>query len=129
MGRAGRNPQGLAGGSERKLVRVPRNLQPVKTANPTVAGIPQLVQKFIPGTMHSPVEKLNPARRYRNCLNDPGVSANPFLAFRLGAEQSGTIQIIWIDDYNQPTYASAETTVIDRPDDDVSEAAPGDAKG
>ena len=58
-----------------------------------------------------------------------GVSANPFLAFKLRAEESGTIEIKWIDDYNQPTYASAEITVIDRPDDDVSEIAPRDSEG
>lgn len=60
-----------------------------------------------------------------------GVSANPFLAFKLRAEESGTIEIKWIDDYNQPTYATAEITVLDRPDDDVSEAipAPRDSEG
>ena len=60
-----------------------------------------------------------------------GVSANPYLAFKLRAEESGTIEITWIDDYNQPTYATAEITVLDRPADDVSEAvpAPRDSEG
>ncbi len=42
-----------------------------------------------------------------------GVSANPYLAFKLRAEESGTIEIEWVDDYNQSTFASTEITVVD----------------
>ncbi len=48
-----------------------------------------------------------------------GVSANPYLAFKLRAEESGTIEIQWVDDYNQSTYKSADITVTD--DDFVGE--------
>ena len=40
-----------------------------------------------------------------------GVSANPYLAFKLRAEESGTIEIEWVDDYNQSTFARTEITV------------------
>lgn len=46
-----------------------------------------------------------------------GVSANPFLSFKLRAEDSGTIEIEWIDDYNASKFASAEITVSDDPDE------------
>ncbi|MDP6350623.1 MAG: thiosulfate oxidation carrier complex protein SoxZ [Alphaproteobacteria bacterium] len=48
-----------------------------------------------------------------------GVSANPYLAFKLRAEESGTIEIEWVDDDNQSTTKSAEITVTD--DDLVGE--------
>lgn len=46
-----------------------------------------------------------------------GVSANPFLSFKLRAEESGTIEIEWIDDYNASKFASAEITVTDDRDE------------
>jgi len=42
-----------------------------------------------------------------------GVSANPYLAFKLRAEDTGTIEIEWVDDYNQSTFAHAAITVVD----------------
>ena len=42
-----------------------------------------------------------------------GVSANPYLAFKLRAETSGTIEIEWVDDYGQSTFARTEITVVD----------------
>lgn len=50
-----------------------------------------------------------------------GVSANPFLAFDLRADESGTIEMTWIDDYNQPTTARAEITVTDGAAEDVGD--------
>ncbi len=43
----------------------------------------------------------------------PGVSANPYLAFKLRAEESGTIEIEWVDDDGRSTFASTEITVLD----------------
>ncbi len=42
-----------------------------------------------------------------------GISANPYLAFKLRAEESGTIEIEWVDDDDQSTFASTEITVLD----------------
>lgn len=53
-----------------------------------------------------------------------GVSANPYLAFKLRAEESGTVEIEWVDDYNQSTFARAELTVTD-----AAAPAAGDAPG
>jgi len=42
-----------------------------------------------------------------------GVSANPYISFNLLAENSGEIEIEWIDDYDLSTYAHAELAVIE----------------
>lgn len=42
-----------------------------------------------------------------------GISANPYLAFKLRAERSGTIEIEWIDDDGGSTFALATLTVTD----------------
>lgn len=42
-----------------------------------------------------------------------GVSENPYMAFKLRAEESGTIEVEWIDDYNASTIETAEITVTD----------------
>jgi sulfur-oxidizing protein SoxZ len=49
-----------------------------------------------------------------------GVSANPYLEFRIRAEQSGTIEVVWTDDYNATTSASAQFTVLDDNDREVA---------
>ena len=49
-----------------------------------------------------------------------GVSANPFLSFKIRAVESGTIEVVWTDDYNATTSASAQITVLD---DDGREVA------
>jgi sulfur-oxidizing protein SoxZ len=41
----------------------------------------------------------------------PAVSANPFIAFTLVAEASGTITFAWTDDSGKTQTASAEITV------------------
>ncbi|MCP4003874.1 MAG: hypothetical protein GY725_06730 [bacterium] len=66
------------GGAKRTPSRAPRNLKPYTAESPYVAGLPELRQHFVPGTLRSPVEKLNPGRRYRNCVNPGGVRNNPF---------------------------------------------------
>ena len=42
-----------------------------------------------------------------------GISANPYLAFKLRAEASGTIEIEWIDDDGHSTFALTALTVVD----------------
>jgi sulfur-oxidizing protein SoxZ len=42
-----------------------------------------------------------------------GISANPYLAFKLRAEESGTIEIEWVADDGRSTFASTEITVLD----------------
>ena len=42
-----------------------------------------------------------------------GVSANPYLRFKLRAVESGTIEIIWIETDGTKTTASAEIEVVD----------------
>jgi sulfur-oxidizing protein SoxZ len=42
-----------------------------------------------------------------------GISANPYLAFKLRSEESGTIEIEWVDDDGQSTFASTEITVLE----------------
>ena len=42
-----------------------------------------------------------------------GISANPYLAFKVRAEESGTIEIEWVDDDKQSTFATIEITVLD----------------
>ena len=44
-----------------------------------------------------------------------GVSANPYLAFKLRAEESGVVEVAWTDDYNSVTAARAEIEVIGAP--------------
>ncbi len=39
------------------------------------------------------------------------VSENPYFTFRLKAEDSGTIEVVWIDDFGIETRAAAEITV------------------
>lgn len=42
-----------------------------------------------------------------------GVSANPYMAFKFRAEESGVIEVTWTDDYNSTTSARAEIEVVD----------------
>ena len=42
-----------------------------------------------------------------------GVSANPYMAFKFRAEESGVIEVTWTDDYNSTTTARAEIEVVD----------------
>ena len=42
---------------------------------------------------------------------EPGLSANPYFAFRLRAEESGTVEFIWTDQHGEVTSASARLTV------------------
>lgn len=41
------------------------------------------------------------------------VSANPYLSFRLRAVDSGTIEVVWVSDYNVRTRASTVIEVVD----------------
>ncbi len=43
------------------------------------------------------------------------VSSNPYLTFKLRAEESGEIVVTWVDDYNVITTAAAPIDVIDKP--------------
>lgn len=40
------------------------------------------------------------------------VSANPYLSFSLRAVESGTIEVVWISDYNVRTSASTRIEVV-----------------
>ncbi len=40
------------------------------------------------------------------------VSSNPYLTFKLRAEESGEIVVFWVDDYNVVSTASAEIEVV-----------------
>ena len=42
-----------------------------------------------------------------------GVSANPYISFYLRANQSGEIEIEWVDDYNISTFANVNISVLD----------------
>ncbi len=42
------------------------------------------------------------------------VSSNPYLTFKLKAEESGDIVVTWVDDYNVETTASAKIEVVDK---------------
>ena len=42
-----------------------------------------------------------------------GVSANPFMSFKMKAITSGLVEIEWIDDYGQSTYKKAVLIVYD----------------
>jgi len=65
------------GDAARSAVRQPASLvQNVENNSPYFAGL--LKQLYIPGSLTDPREVLNPSRRYRQCVNDPGVFANPF---------------------------------------------------
>lgn len=46
-----------------------------------------------------------------------GVSPNPYLAFRIKAEESGVVEVTWTDDYNATTTASAHMEVVGGPAD------------
>lgn len=41
------------------------------------------------------------------------VSENPYFTFKLKADKSGTIEVIWIDDYGVETSAQARIEVTD----------------
>ncbi len=45
-----------------------------------------------------------------------GVSANPYLSFKLRAVDSGTVQVTWVEDDETATVASAEVEVVDPAD-------------
>ncbi len=65
------------GDYKRKAVRQPLSLREDTKNNPGYfAGLLQNVYR--PGSLQGPSEVLNPARRYRDCDNPPGVFANPF---------------------------------------------------
>ena len=42
-----------------------------------------------------------------------GVSANPFMSFKMRAITSGLVEVEWIDDYGQSTYKKAVLIVYD----------------
>ena len=42
-----------------------------------------------------------------------GVSANPFMSFKMKAITSGLVEVEWIDDYGQSTYKKAVLVVYD----------------
>ena len=42
-----------------------------------------------------------------------GVSANPFMAFKMKAITSGLLEVEWIDDYGQSSYKKAVIIVYD----------------
>ncbi|PPR16266.1 MAG: hypothetical protein CFH33_00826 [Alphaproteobacteria bacterium MarineAlpha9_Bin3] len=42
-----------------------------------------------------------------------GVSANPFMSFKMKAVTSGLVEVEWIDDYGQSTYKKAVLVVYD----------------
>lgn len=42
-----------------------------------------------------------------------GISANPYLAFKLRADRSGPVEIEWIDDYNASTSLTVDLVVSD----------------
>lgn len=42
---------------------------------------------------------------------DPGIAANPYLAFKTVATKSGTIEFIWLEDEGSVHTAMAEITV------------------
>ena len=56
-----------------------------------------------------------------------GVSANPYMAFKVRAEESGVIEVAWTDDYNATTRATARIEVIGAPGRDPS-AVPGERR-
>ncbi len=41
----------------------------------------------------------------------PAISANPYLAFNLRATESGSVEMVWVDDHGAETKASAKITV------------------
>lgn len=57
-----------------------------------------------------------------------GVSANPYMAFKIRAEESGVVEVAWTDDYNAVTRATARMEVIGAPERDLP-AAPGEPRG
>ncbi len=64
-------------GPDRAAVRQPLSLaEDVKNRVPYFAGL--LEQTYRPGSLVGSQEELNPGRRYRDCLNEPGVFSNPF---------------------------------------------------
>ena len=42
-----------------------------------------------------------------------GVSANPFMSFKMRAITSGLVEVEWVDDYGQSTYKKAVLIVYD----------------
>ena len=42
-----------------------------------------------------------------------GVSANPFMSFKLKVEASGLVEVEWVDDYGQSTFKRATIDVYD----------------
>ena len=42
-----------------------------------------------------------------------GVSANPFMSFKLKVEVSGLVEVEWVDDYGQSTFKRAIIDVYD----------------
>ena len=43
-----------------------------------------------------------------------GVSANPFMSFKLKVDTSGLIEVEWVDDYGQSTFKRASIDVYDK---------------
>jgi sulfur-oxidizing protein SoxZ len=43
-----------------------------------------------------------------------GVSANPFMSFKMKAITSGLVEIEWVDDYGQSSYKKAVLIVYDK---------------
>ena len=43
-----------------------------------------------------------------------GVSANPFMSFKLKVDTSGLIEVEWVDDYGQSTFKRATIDVYDK---------------
>jgi len=65
------------GDAARKAVRQPGSLKEnVENKSPYFGGL--LKQIYQPGTLTDPREILNPDRRYRQCVNQPGTFDNPF---------------------------------------------------
>ncbi|MFI5317323.1 MAG: hypothetical protein ACHQ6T_16610, partial [Myxococcota bacterium] len=65
------------GDAARQAVRQPQSLKKdVTNKSPFIGGL--MPMKYLPGTLDSPIEVLNPGQRYRTCENPPGVFQNPF---------------------------------------------------
>jgi hypothetical protein len=65
------------GDAARRAVRQPASLKAdVQNKSPYFGGLLPMV--YIPGTLAPSSEILNPNRRYRECINDPGVFQNPY---------------------------------------------------
>lgn len=43
-----------------------------------------------------------------------GVSANPFMSFKMKAITSGLVEVEWVDDYGQSSYKKAVLVVYDK---------------